>query len=107
MYSMEYRCTRVDTVRTTINIVYVSVSIEKVQLTSNSPEWTQLPMVAVATAPVVSALKRETRYARVTHIESTINDASCFQWTRRLSVSISRKLRRGKSTMNGVMGAVV
>ena len=104
MYSVEYRCTSVDTVSTTISMVYVSVSIEKVQLTSNSPEWTQLPMEAVATSPLVSSLKRETRYTRVAHIERTINDASCFQWTRRLSVSIRRKLRRGRSTINRVIG---
>ena len=103
MYSVEYRCTKVETVNTTINIVYVRVSTEKFQFTSKRPDCTQVPRVTTVTSPLITALYLETRKVRAAHIEKIIKAASCFQITKRLNPSIKRKFNSGSSTMSNVM----
>lgn len=68
MYSVEYTWTRVETVRTTMNIVYVKASTEKFQLISNNPETAQAPSEAICVTPDITSgaiAKRDRRRAPI------------------------------------------
>lgn len=100
---MEYKCTRVETVKTTINIVYVRASTESVQFISNRPECVQLPREETVTSPVTRTLKRVKRYVRAAHIETITKEARRFQLTSRLHKISRRKLNSGRKVKRTVM----
>jgi hypothetical protein len=102
MYSVEYRCTSVETVSTTTNMVNVRASIEKFQFTSNRSERTQFPKVATVTSPLTITGKQAKRYSRAALMLMMIRAASCCQETNRLDVSINRKFKSGRIRSSSV-----